>query len=61
VPLVGLVASVVLAFKDRTAPFQSRIILDRLKNSGIAPAQALDLLDELLKREILYFPHQSEV
>lgn len=53
VALSGVTASVVLALRDQTAPFQGRELISGL---GIEGAQAIAILGELVRREILFCP-----
>jgi hypothetical protein len=53
VALSGLTASVVLALRDQTTPFQGREIITSL---GIDRGPAIEILRELVRREILFCP-----
>ena len=53
VSLSGLIASVVLALRDQTAPFQGRELISGL---GVDAAQCVEILRELVRREILFGP-----
>jgi SAM-dependent methyltransferase len=59
-PVTGLTASVLLTLKDQTTAFQGAELIRGLAGSGIGAAQALDVLGELLDREIVYAPHASD-
>jgi SAM-dependent methyltransferase len=61
VPLTGLTASVLLLLKDQVAPFQGKDLIEQLGALQIDPAQALEVLADLVAREILFCPHPSNV
>jgi SAM-dependent methyltransferase len=56
----GLSASVLLSLKDQTVPFQGKHLMEQLRNKGVDRAGALNVIAELLDREILYSPHATE-
>jgi hypothetical protein len=56
VALSGLTASVVLALRDQTTTFQGR---DVIANLGIDRARAIEILAELVQREIVFCPHEG--
>ena len=53
VALSGVIASLVLALRDQTTTFQGREIITSL---GLDRAQAVEILRELVRREILFCP-----
>lgn len=53
----GLCASVLHSLKDQTAPFKGQMLIERLRNGGIDRDGALQVIAELLDRELLYSPH----
>jgi SAM-dependent methyltransferase len=61
VTLTGLTASVLLLLKDQIAPFKGEDLIGQLSALQIDPTQALDVLADLVAREILFCPHPSEV
>ena len=61
VPLTGLTASVLLLLKDQVAPFQGKDLIEQLSALQIDPAQALEVLADLVAREILFCPHPADV
>jgi SAM-dependent methyltransferase len=56
VALSGLTASVVLALRDQTTTFQGR---DVIANLGIDRVRAIEILAELVRREIVFCPHEG--
>ena len=60
VPLTGLSASVLLLLKDRVAAFQGRDLIEQLSALQIDPAHALEVLADLVTREILFCPHPAD-
>jgi len=58
VTLTGLTASVVLALRDQITPFQGK---ELIKNLGIDRDRALEVLADLVQREVLFCPHPTEV
>ena len=56
VPLSGVTASVVLALRDQTTTFQGR---DVIKNLGLERDRAIEIIAELVRREILFCPHEG--
>jgi SAM-dependent methyltransferase len=61
VPLTGLTASVLLLLKDQVAPFQGKDLIEQLSALQIDQAQALEVLADLVAREILFCPHPADV
>jgi SAM-dependent methyltransferase len=61
VEVTGLSASVLAWLKDQTAPFQAKVLMERLRGNGINRSGAHDLIAEFLGREILYAPHPTDV
>lgn len=57
VAISGLTASLLAAVKDRTAPFTGRDVITLLGKHRIPADQALDLLADLVVREVVYMPH----
>ncbi len=60
-PLTGLTASVLLFLKDQTAPVKGRALIRQLSALHIDPPQALEVLADLVEREILFCPHPADV
>ena len=56
VPLTGVTASVVLALRDQTSTFQGDEVI---QNLGIERNRAIEILGELVRREILFCPHDG--
>jgi SAM-dependent methyltransferase len=60
VTLTGLAASMVLMLRDQTASFLGRDLIERVRADGIDRDATLDLLADLLQREIVFCPHPTE-
>ena len=60
VELTGLTASVLLMLRDQTAPFPGKDLIRKLRADRIDPARALDVLADLVQREIVFCPHPTE-
>ena len=58
--LAGLAASVLLTLKDQTTPFQGAELLRGLAANRVSAEQALDVLSDLLEREIVFALHATE-
>jgi SAM-dependent methyltransferase len=56
VTLSGVTASVVLALRDQTTTFQGR---DVIQNLGLERERATEILADLVRREILFCPHEG--
>ncbi|HEY3383174.1 MAG TPA: class I SAM-dependent methyltransferase [Vicinamibacterales bacterium] len=61
VSLSGLTASVVVAFKDQTTPFRGRRVMEAVAGLGHPKERWVDVMTELLAREILYCPQPSQL
>ena len=55
-PLSGVTASVVLALRDQITTFHGG---DVIQNLGLDRDRAIDILAELVRREILFCPHEG--
>lgn len=60
VQLAGLPASVLLMLRDQTVPFLGKDLIRKLSADRIDRGTALDVLAELLQREIVFCPHPPE-
>jgi SAM-dependent methyltransferase len=60
-PLTGLTASVLLLLKDQIAPFEGKDLIGQLSTLQIDSTRALDVLADLVAREILFCPHPADV
>lgn len=61
VPTTGLTSSVLLALRDQTVPFRGADLIQQLHGSKVPREKALDVLEDLVRREILFCPHPSEL
>lgn len=53
----GVAASALLFLKDTTAPFKASELVHLLGKNGVPRDDALDLVSELVRVEVLYAPH----
>jgi len=60
VQLTGLTASVLLTLRDQTAPFPAKDLMQKLRADRIDREQVLEVLADLVEREILFCPHPTE-
>lgn len=56
-PLTGMSASLAAAIKDNVAPFAGRDVVSLLASQRVGPDEALDVVADLVAREIVYLPH----
>ena len=57
----GLTASVLLMLRDQTAPFAASDLIAQLRKDRIGREAALEVLADLVEREILFCPHPTDV
>jgi hypothetical protein len=60
VTLTGRTASVLLMLRDQTVPFLGKDLIQKLSADRIDRDAALEVLAELLQREIVFCPHPTE-
>jgi hypothetical protein len=60
VQLTGLTASVLLMLRDQTVPFLGKDLIKKLSADRIDRDTALDVIADLLQREIVFCPHPTE-
>jgi SAM-dependent methyltransferase len=58
--LTGLAASLAAAIKDKGAPFQGREALALLATQKVGHDDALEVVADLVAREIVYMPHPAD-
>jgi len=61
VQLTGLIASVLLMLRDQTVPFLGNDLIQKLRVDRIDRDAVLDVLAELVDREIVFCPHPTEL